>query len=258
MNKNSDKSNLACNPTISIIVIVKNNKIGLRKTLSSLSDQSLQKFNVIIVDGQSTDGTLNCISQYIDKFQSLKVISEPDRNVYHAMNKGVNLSNDQFLIFLNSGDIFFDNETYSLIRTEIINDNLHHDVYYGNSIIRFPFYDEFRECNIFSNRFIHQSMVYKRSLHTLYGLYIDSAPLTISDYIFFKNLDPLSFKKINQIISINESGGISDSVRSFRQFIFFNYLYGDISFFRMLCIFAAHPFYKYAKRIISSNPKVKH
>jgi len=258
MDTNNDSNEFACHPTITIIVVVKNNKIGLRKTLLSLSDQSLQKFNVIIIDGQSTDGTLDYVSEYIDTFQSLKIISEPDRNVYHAMNKGVNLSNDQFLIFLNSGDIFFSNETYNIISLAIINDNSHHDVYYGNSVIRFPYCDEFRDCDIFSNRFIHQSIVYKRSLHSLHGLYIDSPPLTISDYIFFKNLNPLSFKKINEAISINESGGISDSIKSFRQFIFFNYLYGDISFYRMLCIFTLHPFYKTAKQILSRIPKWNH
>lgn len=250
---NIDTSALDSKLSVSIIIVVKNNLLGLRKTLCSLADQSLQQFNVIIVDGQSTDGTLNCVSEFIDTFQSLKVISEPDRNVYHAMNKGITLSNDQFLIFLNSGDIFFDDKSFFKIKYFITSDQLVHDVYYGDSIIRFPFYDEFREGNILLNRFIHQSIIYKKSLHFSYGNYIDSHPITISDYIFFKNLNASTFKKINEIISINESGGISDSLKSFRQYIFFNYLYGHISFFRMLCIFAIHPFYKFVKRFASNK-----
>jgi len=253
MESNNDMLDLVSNFSISIIVVVKNNTKGLRKTLSSLSTQSHQLFNVIVVDGQSSDGTLNCISDYIDKFQSLKIISEADRNVYHAMNKGVHISNDEFLIFLNSGDIFFNNESFSKIRTFITSDNQLHDVYYGDSIVRFHNCDEFREGNIFKNRFIHQSIIYKKSLHSIYGDYIESYPLTISDYIFFKNLRSTSFEKINEIISINESGGISDSLKSFRQFLFFNYLYGHISFFRMLCIFAIHPFYKYLKRFATNK-----
>lgn len=244
--------------SISIIIVVKNNLLGLRKTLSSLSDQTHREFNVIIVDGQSTDGTLNCVTDFTDAFQSLKVISEPDRNVYHAMNKGINLSNDQFLIFLNSGDIFYDDKSFFYIKTFITNDLQVHDVYYGDSIIRFPLYDEFREGNIFLNRFIHQSIIYKKSLHFSYGNYIDSHPITISDYIFFTNLSSKSFKKINRIISINESGGISDSIKSFRQYIFFNYLYDHISFSRMLFIFAMHPFYKFLKRFLPNKHQEMH
>jgi glycosyltransferase involved in cell wall biosynthesis len=250
---NIDTSALGSTFSVSIIIVVKNNLLGLRKTLCSLADQTLQQFNVIIVDGQSNDGTLNCVPDFIDTFQSLKVISEPDRNVYHAMNKAINISNDQFLIFLNSGDIFFDEKTFLNIKYIITSDHLVHDVYYGDSIIRFPSYDEFREGNILLNRFIHQSMIYKKSLHLSYGNYIDSHPITISDYIFFKNLSSSSFKKINKIISINESGGISDSLKSFRQYIFFNYLYGHISFLHMLCIFAIHPFYRFLKRLVSNK-----
>lgn len=250
---NINTSAIDSNISFSIIIVVKNNFLGLRKTLYSLADQSLQQFNVIIVDGQSDDGTLNCLPDFNDTFQSLKVISEPDRNVYHAMNKGINLSNDQFLIFLNSGDIFFDNKTFFNIKKFITCDQQVHDVYYGDSIIRFPSYDEFREGNILLNRFIHQSIIYKKSLHLSCGNYIDCHPITISDYIFFKNLSSTIFKKINMIISINESGGISDSLKSFRQYIFFNYLYGHISFFRMLCIYAVHPYYKFLKRFLSNK-----
>jgi glycosyltransferase involved in cell wall biosynthesis len=236
----------------SVIIVVKNNEKGIEKTLVSLSSQINNDFNVIIVDGKSTDETLNIAASYQDSFKSCKIISEKDRGIFHAMNKGIEIANESFLIFLNSGDILFDKYTFVKISKCIIEDKFLHDVYYGNTIFRYDNYDDLRDANIYKNKFIHQSIVYRKNLHSEFGNYIESKPLTISDYIFFKNISPDRFLKLDIVISINEPGGISDSLNSFRQYIFFNYLHGDITFLRMMFIFTLYPIYKILKKILNN------
>lgn len=93
----------------SIITINYNNRDGLEKTLRSVSVQKDRDFQYIVVDGGSTDGSLDLIksnSDIIDKW-----ISEKDRGIYHAMNKGVDRADGEYCLFLNSGDILHSDDT---------------------------------------------------------------------------------------------------------------------------------------------------
>lgn len=94
------------NPILTIITINFNNLKGLKRTVSSVLKQTWQEFEFIIIDGGSTDGS----EEYIKSIkQNLNYwVSEPDKGVYHAMNKGINKANGEYLLFLNSGDHFFD------------------------------------------------------------------------------------------------------------------------------------------------------
>ena len=92
--------------SVSIITINKNNKIGLVKTINSVLTQVDASFEYIIIDGKSDDGSLEILnenSHRIDFFSS-----ETDLGIYHAMNKGIDKANGDYLLFLNSGDILKD------------------------------------------------------------------------------------------------------------------------------------------------------
>lgn len=89
-------------PTLSIITINYNNRDGLEKTIKSVICQTYKEFEYIIVDGGSSDGSRDVIEQYRQSFSS--VISEPDKGIYNAMNKGISLAHGEYLQFLNSGD----------------------------------------------------------------------------------------------------------------------------------------------------------
>ena len=94
---------------LTIITINWNNAAGLHKTMSSVLAQSCQDFEYIVVDGASTDGSVDVIKQYLaDK--RLRWISEPDKGIYNAMNKGIRLANGDYLQFLNSGDTLIDEQ----------------------------------------------------------------------------------------------------------------------------------------------------
>ena len=93
---------------LSIITINRNNRDGLQKTLDSVAKQDADRslFEYIVVDGASTDGSVQCIESYdshIDRW-----VSEPDSGIYNAMNKAVRMSTGEYLLFLNSGDYLYD------------------------------------------------------------------------------------------------------------------------------------------------------
>lgn len=111
---------------ISIITINFNNYQGLKKTLKSINSQNNNKFEHLVIDGKSTDGSINFIKKYIKK---KNYIIENDKGIYDAMNKGINLSKYKYVLFLNSGDIFFNK---NVISTYISNIKSDIDLIFGN------------------------------------------------------------------------------------------------------------------------------
>ena len=99
-----DKKNL---PLISIITVVLNNKKFLQQSINSVLNQSYKNYELIIIDGQSTDGTLNIIKKNNSKIDYW--ISEKDKGLYDAMNKGIGLSRGSIISILNSDDYYYKN-----------------------------------------------------------------------------------------------------------------------------------------------------
>ena len=98
---------------LSIITVTFNAEQTLERTLSSISSQSYPYIEHIIVDGKSTDNTIDLVHKYEN--DKLKWISEPDKGLYDAMNKGIKMSTGDYLCFLNAGDTFFAADTVELI-----------------------------------------------------------------------------------------------------------------------------------------------
>ena len=90
---------------LSVITINRNNASGLEKTMLSVQRQSLGDFEYVIVDGASTDGSVDVIRKYAGEFGTrLKWVSEPDKGIYNAMNKGIKAAESEYVMILNSGD----------------------------------------------------------------------------------------------------------------------------------------------------------
>lgn len=95
---------------LSIITINYNNALGLRKTVESVLTQSIHDFEYIVVDGASTDGSVEYLSNNCQlSTVNCKFISEADKGIYHAMNKGIRMASGEYVHFLNSGDWLVDN-----------------------------------------------------------------------------------------------------------------------------------------------------
>jgi glycosyltransferase involved in cell wall biosynthesis len=117
--------------SLSIVTINRNNSIGLEKTLTSIFEQSYAAIELIIIDGASTDGSVNVINEKMSNIDSciqVSAISEQDSGIYNAMNKGLANATGDYIFFLNSGDTLVNNRVvenvFSLIDAE--------DVVYGN------------------------------------------------------------------------------------------------------------------------------
>ncbi len=101
-------------PFLSIVTVSLNNAPGLRETLESVERQTFRDFELIVVDGGSTDGTLDLLREKCD-LVSVSV-SEPDRGIYDAMNKGLSRARGDLVYFLNAGDRFHSPDALASIR----------------------------------------------------------------------------------------------------------------------------------------------
>lgn len=98
-----------------VITINYNNRAGLIDTFDSIRRQSCRDFEYIVVDGGSTDGSVEVIREHADLID--RWVSEPDGGIYNAMNKGVGMyDGDGYIIFMNSGDRFYSERTVQQIR----------------------------------------------------------------------------------------------------------------------------------------------
>ena len=114
-------------PILSVITIVYNNVNDIERTMLSVLNQTYEAIEYIIIDGKSNDGTLDVIRKYENRIA--KLISEKDEDIYDAMNKGLLVATGDYVIFMNSGDEFFDQDTVAAVFTS----SPDADIYYGET-----------------------------------------------------------------------------------------------------------------------------
>ena len=110
---------------LSIITVNLNNMEGLQKTCDSIISQTFKNFEWIVIDGGSADGSKELIEEYGSNISYW--VSEPDKGIYNAMNKGIKVAKGEYLYFLNSGDYLFDSNALS----DVFLDNPKEDIVYG-------------------------------------------------------------------------------------------------------------------------------
>ena len=202
-------------PLISIVTVSLNTKNKLIKTLKNLNQQNKKIFELIIIDGKSSDGSIQLIKDNYKWVSSL--IVESDKGIYDAMNKGIYHAQGEWLCFMNSGDIFSNKNFLNSIKKKLIKLK-DQDVIYGNTIVDYKYTRGFREAKIMNSStylmpFNHQSVFVKTNLakKNVFNIKYKIA----SDFNFFYHLFMLGkkFCKINKTFSIVESGGFSDKSR---------------------------------------------
>ena len=120
-------------PLISVITIVYNSVSTIEETILSVINQTYPYVEYIIIDGNSKDGTLDVVKKYYDKISYL--ISEPDRGIYDAMNKGLKLATGNWVNFMNSGDCFYSETVLSDIFAN--RDLTNQGVIYGDTLMKY-------------------------------------------------------------------------------------------------------------------------
>jgi glycosyltransferase involved in cell wall biosynthesis len=202
---------------LSIITVNYNNFDGLSKTISSVLSHKSQNYEYIIIDGQSTDGSKDLIIQYKEKLAYW--VSETDDGIYHAMNKGISNAKGDYLLFLNSGDVFVDNNVIQ----NMITSGLNAPICIGNMLKKFPdgrlVRDKGAAVNLpslllfYKGTINHSCAFINRSLFSDYGLYDESLKI-VSDWKWYLQVVGLkgvevSYKDID--VSIFDMSGISNT-----------------------------------------------
>lgn len=117
-------------PLVTVITVTYNAAGEIGKTLDSLKEQTFKDFEHLIIDGSSTDATLSIVEKA--NLPQTKILSEPDKGLYDAMNKGLRAANGEYVIFLNAGDRFHDANTLALYGIHAATGS---DIIYGDTII---------------------------------------------------------------------------------------------------------------------------
>lgn len=212
------------NKKLSIITINYNNLEGLKKTVESVVNQTWKEFEFIVIDGGSIDGSAAYIesqSEHIDYW-----VSEADQGVYYAMNKGIEVATGEYLLFLNSGDILYNDNMLFVIKKSLLLDM---DIVYGDLWIvgeqgrgfrnRYPDFIDFPFLK--QTSLGHPSTFMKKELFNTYGLYRTDLKI-VSDWAFFVKVfcrHKVSHCKINHIIATFYEGGLSTSTVYHQQHI---------------------------------------
>lgn len=117
-------------PKISVVTVCYNAVNDIQKTILSVINQTYPNIEYLIIDGGSTDGTMDIVNKYKDKIDV--IVSEPDKGIYDAMNKGGKKASGDYVQFLNAGDVLYDNHVFAKLFADGIADDV--DVIYGDTI----------------------------------------------------------------------------------------------------------------------------
>lgn len=178
---------------LSIITINRNNSTGLEKTMRSVASQSFKDFEYIVIDGASTDKSVDVVKKYESGFCHLKWISEPDNGIYNAMNKGLRMATGDYIQILNSGDCLA-SENITARMLEMLEKKGKPSMLYGNMVKCFPdghrtvdksfCGGEITMLGMYSGTLNHDPVYVRRDLFEKYGYY-DERLKIVSDWKWY-------------------------------------------------------------------------
>jgi len=202
---------------LSIITVNYNNADGLSKTIKSILNQSFKGFEYIIIDGGSTDNSLEIIKTH--KEHITHWVNEPDKGVYNAMNKGLRSATGDYVLFLNSGDLLFNSATLEQVLKNITPND---DLIYGDVVLRneelnterAQVHPEILPFSYFYKQTIcHQACFIKRSLFDRIFYFNEDYKIS-ADWeflIYAIYIEKVNFKKVDIVVSVYDMGGISSN-----------------------------------------------
>jgi len=201
---------------LSIITVNLNNARGLQKTIESVVEQTWLDFELIIVDGASTDGSIEVIQHFNNSMiQQFHWLSEPDSGVYQAMNKGIRMAKGEYLLFLNSGDFLVDDR----VLTEVFSINRTADILCGRCDVSEngkvvwtsnpPDLVTFGK--LYNVGLAHQSTFIKRSLFDKLGLYREDFKYNSDIDFWYRSiiLNGATTEKVDLVVSDYNLDGFS-------------------------------------------------
>ena len=214
---------------LSVITINRNNAAGLEKTMQSVVGQTFKDFEYIIVDGASTDGSVEVINKLEPEFgERLKWVSEPDKGIYNAMNKGLRMASGDYIQILNSADCLAAPDVTELMLAALDKAD-HPSILYGNMIKCFrdgrKLVDksfagqEITLLGMFTGTLNHDPTYIRRDLFEKYGYYDENLKI-VSDWKWYLQAIILGDEKPKYVdlnVTLFDMTGISETNKELDQ-----------------------------------------
>ena len=207
---------------LSLITINRNNAIGLEKTMQSVAVQTFKEFEYIVIDGASTDVSVEVIKKYEPQFAHLKWVSEPDKGIYNAMNKGIRMASGDYVQILNSGDCLAASDVTERMLATLEKSGTP-SIMYGNMVKCFPdgrrmvdkcfAGQEITMLGMYTGTLNHDPAYIHRDLFEKYGYYDESLKI-VSDWKWYLQAIVLGGEKpqyIDMDVTLFDMTGISET-----------------------------------------------
>ena len=213
---------------LSIITINRNNATGLEATLQSVASQIFKEFEYIVVDGASTDNSVEVVKAHEAVFAHLKWVSEPDSGIYNAMNKGIRMASGDYIQILNSGDCLAAPDVTEKMMSALEKKNFP-SILYGNMVKCFPdgrrmvdkcfAGQEITMLGMFTGTLNHDPAYIRRDLFEKYGYYDESLKI-VSDWKWYLQAIVLGEEKpqyVDMDVTLFDMQGISETNKELDQ-----------------------------------------
>jgi glycosyltransferase involved in cell wall biosynthesis len=235
-------------PQISVVTVVFNGATTIESTLDSVLSQRDVAIESVVIDGGSNDGTQAIVQRYGTRVATF--VSEPDRGVYDAMNKGIARCRGEFVLMMNCGDVFAGEDVLAaaLAATRP-----------GVEQMVFGAWERLggdgrrRLCHPAPDRrfFNHQAVLYSRSLHRRFGDYVCAPGFSTADYLFFSTVlscPEVMRQTVEKTLACIDVSGVSSGLQTMSQKYSIDHLFGRAGRMRLLAVLALHPAYNRIKR----------
>lgn len=211
---------------LSLITINRNNATGLEKTMQSVASQTFKEFEYIVIDGASTDNSVEVIKRYVPEFgERFKWGSEPDEGIYNAMNKGIRMASGDYIQILNSGDCLAAPDVTERM-LEVIEVKGCPSILYGNMVKCFPdgrqmvdkcfAGQEITMLGMYTGTLNHDPAYIRRDLFGEYGYYDESLKI-VSDWKWYLQAIILGNEKpvyVDFDVTLFDMTGVSENAES--------------------------------------------
>lgn len=218
---------------VSIITVCYNSESTISKTIQSVLNQTYSNIEYIIIDGASTDGTMNIVKQYEKMFGGrMKWISEPDEGIYYAMNKGIEVATGELIGLLNSDDTYENDAVEQIVSSLTIGK---YQILYG--FARVYSNNKMDSISMISHYFLpsrminHTACFVSKKIYTDFG-YFNTKYISVSDYDFMLKMygnQEVEFTPVYALISNFHSGGMSSTEKAYMDLLKLRKDYGMIS-----------------------------
>ena len=207
---------------LSIITINRNNVEGLEKTMQSVASQTFMGFEYVVIDGASTDGSVEVIKRLEPRFAHLKWVSEPDKGIYNAMNKGLRMASGDYIQILNSADCLASDDVTERMLAALEKVG-RPSIIYGNMIKCFPdgkkkvdkcfAGEEITMLGMYMGTLNHDPAYIRRDLFEKYGYYDESLKV-VSDWKWYLQAVILGGEQpqyVDMDVTLYDMTGISET-----------------------------------------------